>query len=275
MISCYIIGNSLTIESLSPHIEKFPLTKLIGYSSQVSDNLVSMLTEMPKLIFVEASYIFKFKKTLVSLGKLCNIVYVAETTSYAYEAFETFALDYLMKPLTFDLFERSINKFINFSLSAPPSSSGKMLTQKMPKITDSFFIRSDAKGMKDILIKCKEVVFIESEQKYVVVHTEDNKYVSHNTLKDMEENLAGQLFIRVHKSFIINCEKISFVEGNVIVLNEKLKIPIGLTYRKAFFDRMSQKVIRKKNFINMVAFSEYATKVLLVFNFLNHVTELI
>ena len=180
-----------------------------------------------------------------------------------------------MKPLTFDLFERSINKFINFSLSAPPSSSGKMLTQKMPKITDSFFIRSDAKGMKDILIKCKEVVFIESEQNYVVVHTEDNKYVSHNTLKDMEENLAGQLFIRVHKSFIINCEKISFVEGNVIVLNEKLKIPIGLTYRKAFFDRMSQKVIRKKNFINMVAFSEYATKVLLVFNFLNHVTELI
>lgn len=275
MISCYIIGNSLTIESLSEHIEKFPLTKLIGYSLYVNDNLVSMLTELPKLVFVEASYIFKFKATLVSLGKLCNIVYLAETTSYAYEAFETFALDYLMKPLTFDLFERSINKFINFSLLAPPRSSGKMLIHKKPTITDSFFIRSDAKGMKDILIKCKEVVFIESEQNYVVVHTEDNKYVSHNTLKDMEENLAGQLFIRVHKSFIINCDKISFVEGNVIVLNEKLKIPIGLTYRKAFYDRMSQKVIKKKNFLNMIAFSEYATKVLLIFNFLSNVSEFI
>lgn len=275
MISCYIIGSALTFESLSQHIEKFPLTRLIGSSVYISDGQISMLSELPKLVFVEVSYLFKFKTTLLNLGKHCNIVYVAETKRFAYEAFETYALDYLMKPLTFDLFERSISKFMNFSRLASPSSNVKMLADKKPMITDSFFIRSDAKGMKDILIKCKEVVFIESDQNYVVVHTEGNKYVSHNTLRDMEDNLAGQLFMRVHKSYIINCEKISFVEGNVLVLNEKLKIPIGQTYRKEFNDRMSQKVIKKKNFLNMVVFSEYATKVLLIFSSFGNVWDLI
>lgn len=272
MISCYIIGDAMTIESLSRHIEKFPLTRLIGYSVHISGSLDSRLSELPKLLFVETSYLTRFKSALVSLGKQCNIVYVAESTNYAYEAFETYALDYLMKPLTFALFERSINKFINFSLLAPPNSSSQTLPKKTDAITDSFFIRSDARGMKEILIRCKEVIFIESEQNYVIVHTEDHRYVSHNSLKDMEENLSSHFFIRVHKSFIINYDKISFVEGSVVVLNEKFKIPIGLTYKKAFFDRTSQKAIKKKNFSNVISLSKYLTKILLLVNLLENGT---
>jgi len=275
MISCYIIGDLHSIENLKSHIEKFPLTRLIGYSINAMVNLETVLREVPKILFVDISFIKQFKNALIKMGRLSNIIYIADTTNYAYEAFETFALDYIMKPLTFDLFERSMNKFINFSLAAPPKiAEQNSLNNKIGSISDSFFIRSDEKGMKDIMIKCKEVVFIESEQNYVIVHTEGNKFVSHNTLKDMEENLSSHSFIRVHKSFIINYDKITFVEGSVIVLNERCKIPIGLTYKKAFADRMNQKVIRKKN-LNIFAVSKYATKALLIFNLLGNVQDLI
>jgi len=276
MISCYIIGNAMTIESLIPHIEKFPLTRLIGCSVNISGSLDTVLPELPKLLFVETSFLSKFKSVLVNLGKKCNIIYIAETTSFAYEAFETYALDYLMKPLTFDLFERSINKFINFSLLAPavPSESSSQV-KKNRMISESFFIRADAKGTREIQIKCREVVYIESEENYVRVHTEEQNYLSHNTLKDMEINLTGDFFIRVHKSFIVNCDKISFVEGSVIVLNEKVKIPIGLTYRKAFFDRVSQKAIKKRTFSSIMGASKYMVYVLLINDILADATAFI
>lgn len=268
MISCYIIGDAITVECLSLYIEKFPLTKLIGYSISITDNLEAQLTDLPKILFVDISFITKFKSALTRVGKLCNIIYLADTKAYAYEAFETFALDYLMKPLTFDLFERSINKFISFSLLAPPKTPNLVLPDhRTETISDSFFIRSDLKGLKEVLIKCSDVVFIEAEQNYVVVHTENKAYVSHNSLKEMEENLSDRFFIRIHKSFIINYDKISSIEGSFVVLNEEHKIQIGLTYKKAFFERKNRKIIKKKNYTNLVAFSKFATSILLIFHF--------
>ncbi len=271
MISCYIIGDASTVERLTIHIEKFPLTRLIGSSIQFSGNLNSLMSELPKILFIDVDYINKFKSALVDFGKRCNIIYIANTTKYAYNAFETFALDYLMKPLTFELFERSINKFISFSLSAPPLvNKHKIILNNNTTISDSFFIRSDSKGMKEILVKCNEVIFIESDQNNVMVHTHENKYLSHNTLKDMEENLPNHFFIRVHKSFIINFDKISYVEGSVVLVNEKFKIPIGLTFKKAFFEKMSHKVIRKKNLHRVLSLPKYLTNIIFLINLIEN-----
>lgn len=265
MINCYIIGDQATIDCLKEHIEKFPLTVLKGYSFTTVSNLEGVLTDTPTVLFVEVTLITKFKSALTKIGKLCTIIYVADTKNYAYEAFETLALDYLMKPVTFEVFERSINKFINFSLLAPAKPAPVIqINHKIEAITDSFFIKSDFRGQKEILIKCNDVLFIEAEQNYVVLRTIDKKFICHNTLKEMEENLPDRYFIRVHKSFIINYDKITSVEGNIIVLNEneKYKIQIGNTYKKAFFERKSQKIIRKKNYFDMVSYSKYATLVL-------------
>lgn len=265
MINCYIIGDQTTIDCLKEHIEKFPLTVLKGYSFTTVSNLEGVLTDTPTILFVEVELITKFKAALTKIGKLCTIIYVADTKNYAYEAFETLALDYLMQPVTYDVFERSMNKFINFSLLAPAKTSPVIqINHKIDSITDSFFIKSDFRGQKEILIKCNDVLFIEAEQNYVVLRTIDKKFICHNTLKEMEENLPDRYFIRVHKSFIINYDKITSVEGNVIVLNEneKYKIQIGNTYKKAFFERKSQKIIRKKNNFDMVGYSKYATLIL-------------
>lgn len=257
MISCYIIGDITTIETLTTYIEKFPITQLKGSSLLDFNNLEGLLIDIPTILFVDASLMIKYKPALIRIGKLCSLVYVSDTQIYAYEAFETFALDYLLKPLSFDLFEESMNKFINFSLQAPERTPSAL---QVSTITDSFFIKSDARGQKDILIKCNEVIYIEALQNEVILHTIHKDYICYNTLKDMEENLPDRYFIRVHKSFIINYDKITSVERNLITLdgNEKFTVQIGNTYKKAFLERKVKKNIRKKNYSNVISFSKYA-----------------
>jgi DNA-binding LytR/AlgR family response regulator len=262
MINCFIIADLPTVEFLEKHIDKFPITALCGYSFPDAFNIDQILTNPPTVLFVDIILLKKLKPALSKIGRRCSIILVANTTEYAYEAFEVLALDYLLKPITYEAFERSINKFISLSLLVPPKAASIVqINHKTESITESFFIKSDFRGQKEILIKCNEVIFIESEQNYVVLHTLEKKYICHNTLKEMEENLPTRYFIRVHKSFIINYDKITSVEGNVITLNEneKLKIQIGSTYKKAFFDRKSQKIIKKKNFLELTNYSKYAT----------------
>ena len=246
MINAYIIGEKSTIDILKIHIEKHPLTELQGYSLESSKDLHTILFLKPKIIFVDTSVIRNYKAMLLRIGQECSIIYIANCSSDAFDAFELLAFDYLLKPLSFERFEKSINKFIQLSLLAALPQDA--ITRRLDPITDSFFIKADLKGLKEVLVKCHEVLFIEADQNYVFIHMIDQrKYICHHTMKEMEESLPLAYFIRVHKSFIINYNQVTSIEGNVIVLNdnEKQKILIGNTYRKAFFDRKNQKVIKK------------------------------
>ncbi|MBB2145795.1 hypothetical protein GM921_09875 [Pedobacter sp. LMG 31464] len=257
MINCYILSELSTVETLKKHIERFPLTKLIGYSTALSIDFNSIVKSEPNIIFVDTSLLLTFKSTLLKLGQLATLIYVSDSSGLAYEVFEALGFDYLVKPLSFDRFEISLNKFIRLSLLAPAASF-----KKTEAITDSFFIRSDNKGQKEVLIKCNEVIFIEALQNYVVLHLlGGKKFICHNTLKEMEESLPEAYFIRVHKSFIINYDKVTSIEKNNIVLNEneKLKVLIGTTYKKAFFERKNQKMIKRKNYFHTVDYSRTAS----------------
>jgi len=121
--------------------------------------------------------------------------------------------------------------------------------QVIPKrldITDSFFIKAEVKGLKEVQVRCNEILYIEAGQNYVFIHmVNQRKHFCHNTMKEMEESLPIAHFIRVHKSFIINYNQVTSIEGKVIVLDGKQKVLIGITYRKAFFDRKNQKMIKK------------------------------
>jgi two-component system LytT family response regulator len=246
MISCYIIAEQSTVDILKPQIERHPVTTLQGYDTDVLYHLSHVLMFKPNIIFVETSFIEKSKAALLQIGKECSIIFVSNSPSLAYEAFETFAFDYLVKPLPFERFEQSINKFLQFMLFASHQS---MNPKRNQPISESFFVKVDGKGVKEVLVKCKEVVYIEAFQNYVVIHLMgDKKFICHNTMKEMEESLPISHFIRIHKSFIINYEKITSIEANLIELeyNEHNKLLIGNTYRKAFFEKKSQKVIKKQ-----------------------------
>lgn len=170
-----------------------------------------------------------------------------------------------------------MNKYIRFSLLA---TLGRLKREEL--ITDSFFVKADSKGQRDVLVKCKDVVYIEALQNYVMLHLVGEKQlVCHNTMKEMEECLPEGSFIRVHKSFIINYDRVTSIEGNIIILNEneRYKTLIGGTYKKPFLERKSQKMIRKKSYLPTFDYSITASVCLffssLMFSYADEIESLL
>lgn len=257
MINCYIIGQLCTNKMIRELVEHSSLLLLKGATSDLSASSITVGAIKPDIIFIDAGLIEKNKATLVSMSRSSAIIFVSSKVEEAYDAFEAFAFDYLLLPLTQERFEKSINKFINFS----------QFQKRAGRITESFFIRADAKGQKELLVKCNEICYIEAFKNYVILHMTDGRELPcHNTMKEVEDSLLSSHFIRVHKSFMINYEKVTAIEGNTIFLNgnDKNKILVGSTYRKAFFDFKSQKLIKKqKNYFQSLDYSTLVS--LLVF----------
>ena len=149
--------------------------------------------------------------------------------TYALEGFQLNVLDYLLKPITFDRFFKSVTKakdyyhLITRSTSAGPDPA-----------EDYFFIRCGSKYEK---IYFNQILYIEGMQNYITIYTQKGKYVTLLYLKNLEENLDNQSFIRVHKSYIVSIDKIEAIEGNEIFIQTH-RIPISRNYREQVIQRV-------------------------------------
>ena len=256
MISCYVIGELYTVESLCIYISDYPLTQLKGYSVQRPESFDAVYSIRPDIVFVDVALLGGNGNWLERIKQFSSIVLVSEDTQKAFEAFEHAAFDYLVRPVTFSRFAKSINKFDHLMQLAQ-----SVHIPKKQHVVDSFFIKADSKGLKEFLIKCDQLIYIQAMQNYVVLYMEnDQRFSCHNSMKEMEDSLSASCFSRIHKSFIINDEKITAIEGNMVILNgdECNKLLIGNTYRKAFFEKKAQKMIRKKPEIQIFSYSKLA-----------------
>lgn len=251
MISCYILSEASSMHTLKEYIEWFPYTKLCGKSCPNSLDLTSIAKDNPHILFVDIALASSHKSILLEIGQSLTIIYIGNCYSNAYDAFDTLGFDLLLMPLTFSRFEMSMNKFKRFYLL---TAKENLKIEKA--ITDSFFVKVDYKGQKEVLVKCKDVIFMEALQNQVTLHLVNEKIlVCHNTMKEMEESLPREIFIRIHKSFIINYNQITTIEGNSVMLNENYKVSVGSTYKKSFTERKNQKMIRKKNCLEKFNYS--------------------
>jgi DNA-binding LytR/AlgR family response regulator len=156
--------------------------------------------------------------------------------SYALEGFQLNVLDYLLKPITFDRFFKSANKARDYhqlltkSADVRPSRAGQG--------SDYFFIKC---GSKYERIFFDDILYIQGTQNYVTICTHKGKYLTLLYLKNLEENLDPQSFIRVHKSYIVSIDKIDGIEGNEIYIQSH-SIPISRNYR----EQVIQQVVSAK-----------------------------
>lgn len=158
-----------------------------------------------------------------SLTKPPKVIFVTAYPEFAVEGFEVNALDYLVKPVSYERFLKSVNK----------ARESLKLDKKLDE--DSFLIKSDKKLFR---IRFEEINYIEAFGDYLKVHIEGKMLLTNETMKNIQEKLPGS-FLRVHKSFIINMSKVEFVEGNYVRVHEK-DIPIGATYKDAFTKRLEK-----------------------------------
>lgn len=167
-----------------------------------------------------------------SLSKQIKIIFITAHSEFAYEGFQIDAADYLLKPISFTDFFRSVNK-VNERYFRQNSSLPEIHQSR-----DYLFIKSE---YRIIRINFKDIKYIESKREYVKIYLEGNEPIkSLMSMKKMEETLPENIFMRVHRSFIVNLDKITIVERNRIVFDNKVYIPISENYGEKFLKYMEK-----------------------------------
>lgn len=154
------------------------------------------------------------------------VIFTTAYPQHAVEGFELNAVDYLVKPVSFDRFLKAVMRARTYLLSKEKE------TVTAP--ADHFFIKSDASIVK---IFFSDILFAEALQNYVVIHTRQKKYISYLTFKSLEEYLDPAQFIKTHKSYIVAAGHIDRIEGSDIWIGEH-QVPISRTLKDEVMERL-------------------------------------
>ena len=189
--------------------------------SEGSIQLIFLDIQMPKITGLE------FFKTLHNAPP---VIFTTAYPQYALDGFELNALDYLVKPISFERFLKATMRAKEY-YEVRNKNTGEQKTQGKE---DFFFVKADNKLAKIFL---EDVLYVEALQNYVSIHTKTKKYITYLTFKSIEEYLPSDRFIKTHKSFIVSASKIDNIEGNDIRIGDH-HIPISRTSKDEVMDRL-------------------------------------
>lgn len=170
---------------------------------------------------------FDFIQTIKNPPK---IILVTSDKNFAIEAFEYDCIvDYLVKPITEERFQKAIQKTTSFKKSA-------ILTTSQPEDNSKeFYVNIDRRLIK---IDIPSVTIIEAKGDYILIKTDSKNYTVHSTLKKIEDKLPQDLFLKVHRSFIINTKKIIDIEDNSVLIGKDV-IPVSRSNRPELMKRLN------------------------------------
>ncbi|WP_342647921.1 LytTR family DNA-binding domain-containing protein [Mucilaginibacter sp. CSA2-8R] len=159
-----------------------------------------------------------------------QIIFTTAYKEFAAEAFDLTACDYLLKPFSFDRFIVAIDKALDRLKPAPPHGPVQSLAANRDR-EDFVFVKADNKIYKVLF---DQLLYAEAQGNYTKIVTTTTTLLPKMVFSSLEESLPKTLFLRTHRSFIINKSKISHIEGNRILINN-FEIPIGSNYREQLF----------------------------------------
>lgn len=210
-INCIIIDDEpLARKGLKEYIGDVDFLHLSGEFDNPVKAMDTLTRENIQLLFLDIQMPkitgLEFFKTLQHPPP---VVFTTAFPQFALEGFELNALDYLVKPVSFDRFLKAAMKAKEFYEVRQKNTSEVPAGQP----ADYFFIKADSKLVK---ISFDDILYAEALQNYVVIHTRNKKYITYLTFKSVEDYLPSERFIKTHKSFIISAGKIDSIEGNDI-----------------------------------------------------------
>jgi len=187
-----------------------------------SVQLIFLDIQMPKITGLE------FLKTLKHPPP---VIFTTAYPQHALEGFELNALDYLVKPVSFERFLKAALKAKEYY---EVRLKNKTVENNSAEQNDYFFVKADNKLVKIVF---DDILFAEALQNYVTIHTLDKKYITYLTFKSVEEYLPADKFIKTHKSYIVSASKIDSIEGNDIRIGNHY-IPISRNEKEDVMDRL-------------------------------------
>lgn len=225
--SCIVVDDELiSREIIQKFIERTDFLELKGgFTNAISAaeflrssevDIMFLDVEMPEMTGLELI------KTLNTRPK---IILITVSEKYALDAFEYEVSDYLLKPVVYSRFLKAVTKISEAVLPAQEDTPG----------SNNIFLKVESRLVN---VNLDEIDSVEAQGDYIQVCAGTKKYLVHSTLAAMEQKLSNPKFMRVHRSFIINIEKISSIEDNTLVVSAKV-IPVGNVYKDELMKRLN------------------------------------
>jgi DNA-binding LytR/AlgR family response regulator len=231
-MNCIIVDDDkLVCKILEGYVKKYSTLNLIGsFSDPVEARNILTRRHDIDLIFLDIQMPemngFDF---IGSLDSPPNIIIISSAEEYALKAFDFNVVDYLLKPISYSRFCKAIDKTIRYFSHRETSTTGD----------DEIFIKS---GSSLVKLKIRDIIYVEALENYVTLNTNTEKYTIHFTMKAIESQLPSGIFLRVHRSFIVNKSMIQAIKENNLEINigGSLKsIPVGKSYRESLLNEIN------------------------------------
>jgi len=226
-IKCLAIDDEpLALSQISSYIDKTPFLEKVALCQSAFEALEYLANNEVDLMFVDINMPdINGMDFVKSLEHKPQVIFTTAYSEYAFEGFKVDAIDYILKPISYDVFLKSVNKAkIWFELN-------RKQTETIQTTPEYLFVKSEYKLIRILL---SDIKYIESANEYIQIHLiNDEPVTTLIRLKAMEEQLPKNKFMRVHRSFIVNLDRVKVIERNRIIF-DKVHIPIGEQYKESF-----------------------------------------
>ena len=172
-----------------------------------------------------------------TLEKPPMIIFTTAYSDYALNGFEVNAIDYLIKPVSFDRFFKAVCKAYELFNLKKRNREG-YITHSENEISKPEYLLVKVE-YSTVKVEPQNILYIEGVKDYVKIRTVEKSLITKSTLKNIEDHLPQDKFVRVHKSFIVAISKIEAIENNRIIIKDK-RIPIGSQYKQIFMDILNK-----------------------------------
>jgi two-component system, LytTR family, response regulator len=237
-LTCIAIDDEpLALEIITSYIEKVSFLRLLKTFDNAVDSIDFIKNNKVDLMFLDIQMESLSGIQLIhALKEPPAVIFTTAFDRYAVEGFELDAADYLMKPISFQRFVKSVDKVYNKIVSQRNGQDNS--EQQGRETTDDFlFVKTENRLQK---VALSDILFIEGQGDYLKVVTTSARIMTLQNFKKFEEALPPENFIRVHKSYLVALNKIESISRNRIKIGNNL-IPVSDTYKDAFYEAIGRK----------------------------------
>lgn len=235
-MKCVIIDDEpLAVDLIKEFVSRVDTLELVHTFNNAIDAIAVINQTQVDLIFLDIEMPhFSGIDFLNTIDKKPLIIFTTAYENYAVEGFNLGAVDYLVKPIPFNRFLKSVTRAQQLFNPAVPAITNTIAAPELEQ--DFMFVKADYENVK---LNYSDILYIEGLKDYVKIHTTDHKYIlTLISLIKLEQNLATKGFARIHRSYIINIKHVKSIQKNKVIIDDK-RIPISESYKTAFFEKIN------------------------------------
>lgn len=227
-INCLAVDDEPpALQVIEKHILAMPILELKASVNNAVDALTALQKNRIDLIFLDIQMPqllgTDFVRSLINPPK---VIFITAFRKYAMDGFELDAVDYLLKPISFERFLKAVNKVMRLNLTAAENDFTTTKPHTINPNESFIYLRADKRNIR---VNLEDILFIESLKDYIKVVIKDKTIVTKQAISSLEENLPSQ-FIRIHRSFIVSINNIDSYTNELIQIG-KYELPISRSYR--------------------------------------------